>query len=377
MPIRRQSVRILQKETHPMRQFLISAVALAALAVFASPACRADKVDDFIKDHMAKEHIPGLSLAVVKDGKVARAQGYGFANLELKVPASPETVYILHSVSKQFVATAAMQLVEQGKLGLQDPVSKYFPDAPEMWKDVKVWHLLSHTSGIKDYLNDVNLDLPDGSTQMDILHAVMKLPMNFQPGEKWSYNNTGFLMLAQIIHQITGQTTQEYLKEHVWGPLGMTSARASSKTDIIPDRASYYLWRKDHWENGEFPYTTEQIGAGGMMSNVLDLAKWDASLYTSKILSDASRSQMFTPVTLNDGSKAPYGYGFFVKDFSGHRMIWHYGATAFLRTNISRFIDDKLTIIVLTSGGAPKINDIAQGVAAIVNPTLGAAIAKG
>jgi CubicO group peptidase (beta-lactamase class C family) len=352
-------------------------IALVSLASLLAPACRADRIDDFVQDHMKKEHIPGLSMAVVRDGKLVRAQGYGFADLELNVRASDRTVYILHSVSKQFVAAATMQLVEKGKIGLQDPVSKYFPDIPETWKDVKVWHLLSHTSGIKDYLNDVNLDLPDGSTQMDILHAVMKLDMNFQPGDKWSYNNTGFLMLAQIIRQVTGQTTQEYLKEHIWTPLGMTTARASSKTDIIPNRASYYLWRTDHWENGEFPYTTEQIGAGGMMSDARDLAKWDIALYTNKILSEASRKQMFTPVTLNDGSKAPYGYGFFVKDFSGHRMIWHYGATAFLRTNISRFVDDKLTVIILTSGGAPKVNDIAQGVAALASPAIAAAIAKG
>jgi len=350
---------------------------VCSLLTFLASASRADKVDDFVRGHMAREHIPGLSLAVVRDGKVVRAQGYGWANLELRVPATPETVYIIHSVSKQFVVAAAMQLVEQGKLGLDDPASKYLPDIPAAWKDVRIWHLLSHTSGIKDYLNDVDLDLPDGATMVDKMHAVAELPMNFQPGEKWKYNNTGFLMMALIIQKLTGRTTQEYLKENIWGPLGMASARASSRTAIIPNRASYYLWRTDYWENGEFPYTSEQIGAGGMMTNVLDLAKWDASLYTNKILTQASRDRMFTPVTLNDGSKAPYGLGFFVKDYNGHRMVWHYGSTGYLRANISRFVDDRLTVIVLANGGAPKINDIAQGVAGLMDPAIAAAMAKG
>lgn len=361
-----------------MRRYLVLATALMPiLGAMDSRPCRADAVDDFVRNNMAKQHIPGLSLAVVKAGKVIRAQGYGYANLELHVPATPKTVYVLHSVSKQFIAAATMLLVEQGKIGLDDPASKYFPDAPEIWKGVKVRHLLSHTSGIKDYLNDVNLDLPDAATQMDTLHAVMKLPMNFQPGGKWSYNNTGFLMLALIIRQVTGQTTTEFLTEHIYRPLGMSSSRANSKTDIIPNRSSKYIWAKDRWVNAEFPYTVEQIAAGGMMSTVLDLAKWDASLYTNKILKKSSRDLMFTAVRLNDGSRANYGFGFFVKDYSGHRMVWHYGSTDYKRTNISRFIDDKLTVIVLTNGGDPDVNGIAKGVAGIYNPALAAAIKKG
>lgn len=353
---------------------VLPVVAISLLAL--SPACRADKVDDIVREHMKQEHVPGLSLGVVKDGKLVRATGYGFCNLELNVPASSKTVYVLYSLSKQFVTAAAMQLVEQGKLSLDDPSSKWFPEQPAEWKDVTVRMLLSHTSGIKDYVNDVDLDLPDGATMLDKLHAVMKLPMNFQPGEKWRYNNTGFLMMALIIQKITGQTTQAYLKEHVWNPLGMTASRASSATDIIPNRASAYLWDKDHWINGEFPYTTEMIAAGGMMSDVEDLAKWDISLYGNKVLSERSRDLMMTPVTLKDGSKAPYGLGFFITEFPGHRLIWHYGSSGHYRANISRFIDDKITVIVLANGGDPNVNSIAKEVAATYSAALATAISQ-
>lgn len=351
--------------------------ALAFAAVALASACRADKVDDNVQNHMKKEHVPGLSLGVVKDGKVVRAKGYGFCNLELNVPASPETMYVLYSLSKQFVAAAAMQLVEQGKLSLDDPVSKWFPDEPDTWKAITVRQILSHTSGTKDYVNDVDLDLPAGASMQDKLNAVMKLPMNFAPGEKWRYNNTGFVMMAIIIQKITGQTTQDYLKQHIWGPLDMTASRAASATDIIPNRASNYLWDKDHWINGEFPYTAEMIAAGGMMSDVSDLMKWDQALYTDKVLSQKSRDLMMTPVTLNDGGKAPYGLGFFITNYGDHRLIWHYGSSGHYRTNISRFVDDKITVIVLTNGGDPKVNDIAKEVAATYSRPLAEAIAKG
>lgn len=339
--------------------------AVVVACVLLTAPVRADVVDDQIRDVMHQTHVPGLSMAVVSNGKVIRAQGYGFANLELKVPATPETVYSLHSVSKQLCATGIMLLVREGKVGLDDPVTKYFPGTSPAWDGISVRHLLHHTSGIPDYLNDgLNLNLAADAPDSAIPPAVARVPLKFKPGEKYSYSNTGYVMLAQIIHQVTGKPDPVLLAERVFKPLGMTATRNSDSKAIIPNRAARYVWRAGTFANGAPPADAEEIADGGTLSTVLDLAKWDISLYTDKILTEAERKQMWTPGTVTDPAGCKYGFGFFCDTYKGRPRIWHYGSSGIgQRAVVARYPDDKLSVILLVNGGEPVLTRLVNQVA--------------
>jgi CubicO group peptidase (beta-lactamase class C family) len=314
---------------------------------------RADAVDDYIEKQMQRQHIPGLSLAVVKDGKVIKANGYGLANIETKAPATPETVYQLASVTKQFTATAILLLVQDGKVALDDPVSRYLRGTPETWKDITVRHLLTHTSGIKDYLNELHENTREDTTTEKILRLVTGLPMNFAPGERFGYSNTGYVMLAMIVNEVSGKPYDVFLAERVFKPLGMNATRRSSLDDIIPNRAAGYTWTGSGWRNS--PYLNPTLwdnGDGGMLSTVLDLAKWDAALGGDTLLTGAVKERMWTAGTLKDGKSFDYGFGWAVDQQRGHRRIWHSGGRPGTATIISRYVDDRITVILLTNSGA-------------------------
>jgi CubicO group peptidase (beta-lactamase class C family) len=324
----------------------------------------ADAVDNEIRSEMHKRHIPGLALAIVRNGKVIRSKGYGFANLELGIRATPDTVFSLHSVSKQFCAAGIMLLIRDGKIKLDDPVTRYFPECSPAWDAIQVRHLLNHTSGIPDYLNE-DLKLPDAASDSAIPGAVSKLPLKFAPGSKFAYSNTGYLMLALMIHQLTGRPDPEFLRERIFKPLGMASSRTSSQADIIPRRAARYDWQNGHFVNGRPPSTVPEIGDGGMLSTVLDLARWDAALYTDRILTAGEIRLMWTPGPYDEEEKAHYGFGFYLDSFNGHRRVWHYGAGfSGERSVIARYVDDKVTVIILVNGGEPKLPALVNRIAA-------------
>src|SRR5437867_1946835 len=175
----------------------------ALASLIATVSAHADRIDDFVQSAMKQQKIPGLSLAVIRDGAVVKAKGYGLSNLELSVAAKPETVFQSGSMGKQFTATAIMMLVEEGKLGLDDKISKYFSKSPKSWRDITVRHLLTHTSGIKDYTG-ADLNFRQDYTEDDLLKKVETFPLDFKPGDKWSYSNTGYMLLGILIHKVTG-----------------------------------------------------------------------------------------------------------------------------------------------------------------------------
>lgn len=337
----------------------------AASAIATTGAAGADTVDNLIRDVMQKTHVPGLSMAIVRDGRVIRAQGYGFANLESKTPATPETVYSLHSVSKQFCATGIMLLVREGKVGLDDPVTKYFPEGKGVWDGITVRHLLHHTSGIPDYLNDdLSLKIPPDAPDSAVPLAVAKVPLKFKPGEKYAYSNTGYVMLAQIIRQVTGKPDPSFLADRIFKPLGMKATRNADSKVIIPHRAARYAWKDGHFTNGTPPADAEEIADGGMLSTVLDLAKWDTSLYTDKVLTAEERTEMWTPGKVTDPAGCKYGFGFFVDTYKGRPRIWHYGSSGIgQRAVIARYPADKLCVILLVNGGEPVLTRLVNQIA--------------
>src|SRR3989475_13312300 len=315
------------------RALLLSARLIFVFAVLAagldSPIRAQDaitsKVDDYIKAEMQRQHIPGLSLAVLKDGQIILAKGYGFANVEHQVSVKPETIFQSGSMGKQFTATAVMMLVEAGKLSLSDPITKYFSDAPDSWKIITVRHLLTHTAGTTDYPRD--FDFRRDYTEDELLKRAEVIPLSFQPGEKWSYSNLGYVLLGILIHKVSGQFYGDFLQERVFQPLGMTTARIISEADIIPNRAAGYRLVKGELKNQEWDSPSRNTTAdGALYLTVYDMAKWDAALYSEKLLKRSSLQQMWTPVKLNGGKTQDYGFGWGFGAVNGHHIIEHGGA---------------------------------------------------
>jgi CubicO group peptidase (beta-lactamase class C family) len=320
---------------------------------------------------MAKRQIPGLSLLVVRDGKTVRAQGYGFSNLELQVPVKPETVFQSGSMGKQFAATAVMMLVEEGKVRLDDPLTKYFSDAPPAWARVTVGQLLRHTAGFTDYPE--NYDFRRDRTEAELLKVVEAIPLAYPPGTKFEYSNLGYLTLGILMHRVTGEFYGDFLQQRIFAPLGMTTTRIISEADIIPNRAAGYRLVKGELKNQEWVAPSLNTTAdGSLYFSILDLAKWDAALNTEKLLKRSSLQKMWTPAKLSTGQPNPdnYGLGWFIADIHGHRIVEHEGAWQGFTTNISRYLDDRLTIVVLTNceNGAPA--EIAHHLAGMYVPQL-------
>ena len=304
--------------------------------------------------------IPGTSVAVVRNGKIIKAAGYGFANIELNVPATPETIFQAGSTGKQFLATAILLLTEEGKLSLDDSIAKYFPEAPTWWNPITIRHLLTHTSGLPDvwgesdsrgmYANAL-LDMRRDYTEDEMLRAILKLQPSFKPGEKWEYCNTGYQILGFLIRRLTGKSHSEFAHERIFQRLGMDTTRVISESDIVPNRSSGYMIVKGVLKNQEWIAPSLNTTADGpYYMTVLDLAKWDASLYTEKILKRASLEQMWTvQAKLNSGATYPYGLGWFLADVNGHHLMYHTGGNQGFFVNISRYPDDRLTIIVMNN----------------------------
>ena len=337
----------------------------------AEQAAAGDSVDDYIHAQMDKRNIPGLALLVVRNGKIERAQGYGFSNVELQVPVRPETIFQSGSMGKQFTAMAVMMLAEQGKLSIDDPLNKFFPDAPATWKQVKVKNLLSHTGGFTDYPK--NFDMRRDYTEDQLLKIVEGIPLAFPPGSKWSYSNLGYLTLGVLIHRVTGQFYGDLLHDRVFEPLGMTTTRIISEEDIIPNRAAGYRLVKGELKNQEWVSQKVNTTAdGSLYFSILDLAKWDAALREGKFISVQGYKLMWTPFVLNNGKLNPdgYGFGWFISKTNGHRVLEHEGAWQGFNTNISRYIDDGLTVVVLANLEGAHPDEITHHVAGLLIPAL-------
>jgi CubicO group peptidase (beta-lactamase class C family) len=328
----------------------LGSLTLVLLLTSSALAQTSASIDDYVHSEMQRQHIPGLSLLVARGGKIVRAQGYGFSNVELQVPVKPETVFQSGSVGKQFTATAVMMLVEEGKIKLDDPITNYFKDAPAAWRKVTTRELLSHTAGFTDYPE--KFDFRKDYTEADLLKIVEGIPLAFTPGTNYSYANLGYLTLGILIHQVTGEFYGDFLQERIFRPLGMTTTRIMSEADIVPNRAAGYRLVKGELKNQEWVSPTLNTTAdGALYFSILDLAKWDAALYTEKLLRRSSFEQMWTPTKLLNGQPNPgdYGFGWRVTKQNGHRLLDHGGAWQGFEVHISRYVDDKLTVVVLTN----------------------------
>lgn len=333
-------------------------------------AAPAEAIDDFVQAQMQRLHCPGLALAVLREGQSPFTNGYGLANVELSAPVTTETVFEVASITKSFTATAVMMLVEEGKIDLDQKVTRYLPDLPTAWSEVTVWHLLTHTSGIKSYTWLPDFDV---AWQKDeIIPRVSGSPLEFLPGDRYAYNNTGFFLLGLLIEKLTGKTVGEFKEERIFAPLQMTTTRPNDVRMVVRNRASGYIWNDGELRNSCYRSPTWGNGAGWTLSTISDLVKWDEALYTERLLKRSSLEHMWTPATLNGGEAIEYGLGWSVKDLGGERVVGHGGGTSGFATFIARFITDRFTAIVLMncgSGDSVPAYEVATGVARLVRPS--------
>jgi CubicO group peptidase (beta-lactamase class C family) len=360
----------------------MGAICAAAQTPASLSADQQQAIDSFVAQQMARQRIPGLAIGIYSRGTVLLAKGYGLSSVELNVPVKPETIFQSGSVGKQFVSAAVMMLVEEGKISLDDSVTKYFQDAPATWKPILIKNLLSHTSGLSEYESPdrtgpkgpfyLRLDFSEDALAIQI----EKMPIEWAPGEKWGYRNTNYVLLGIIIHKITGVPYAEFLGERIFKPLGMNSTRLISERDIIPNRAAgYEIDAKGELKNQEWVSPTfDSTADGALYFNVLDLAKWDEALYGTKLLKQSSLDRIWTVYPLNDGKPNPAGYGFAwsIGEQNGHKRIEHGGAWQGFTCQIARYPDDAVSVVALTNldAGHSDPGVIAHVVAGLVNPAL-------
>jgi D-alanyl-D-alanine carboxypeptidase len=314
------------------------------------------RLDEYIQTEMRKSKIVGLSLAIVRNGHLVKAKGYGFANIETRTPATPETIYKIGSISKQFLASGIMLLVADGKVSLDDPITKYLNAAPQSWEKITVRELLTHTSGLAAQRPEND---PPGyepfkiQPDADLIRRNYSIPLEFAPGTKWRYSNLGYFVIAEIITRASGVPWNEYLSAMIFAPAGMAATRVTSTTDIVPNRADGYVLEDGRLQKAESWIAVRPSGA--FLSNVLDMAKWDAVLYSDRVLTASMRERMWTPANLADGTTYPYGFGWSLDSWHGHRRIDHNGGIPGFLSDFERFVDDELAVIVLmnTSSGNP------------------------
>lgn len=358
----------------------LSFLFLISTCCYAQPPT--DKIDKYIEAAMAERQIPGLALAVIQDGVPIKVKGYGLADIELNVPVKPETIFQSGSVGKQFTATAIVQLAEDGKLNLDDKISRYFQNSPPAWQTITIRNLLTHISGIPEYGEDptgikTGINFQKNYTEDELLKKAMAMPLDFQPGEKWSYSNTGYVLLGILIHKVTGKFYGDILQERIFQPLSMETARIINEADIIPNRAAGYELKNGEWRNQSWVSPSLNTTAdGSLYFTILDLIKWDAALTKEKIVSRTSFQEMVIPVRLNSGSSYPYGFGWRVSPVNGHKAYQHSGIWQGFNANIARFPDDKITVIILTNLNPSNPGIIARDVAALYVPELARTVYK-
>jgi CubicO group peptidase (beta-lactamase class C family) len=331
-----------------------------------STAMRARLVDAMFAEFTVPGS-PGAAVVVAHGDSVILARGYGLADVEHGVPITPATSFRLASVTKQFTAAAVLSLVEDGKVGLDDRIGDLLADVPAYAREVRVRHLLAHTSGLPDY--EPILGSGDGpqATDLDVLallHRATKL--YFAPGTSWRYSNSGYALLALIVERRSGDTFARYLRRRVFDRAGMTTAVAHvDGVDTVANRAFGYSRRGGAWIRTDQSRTSAVLGDGGIYASAAELARWSAALDRHTVLAESTIALATTPTVLASGISTHYGFGWFLDEFQGHRRQRHEGDTIGFRTALQRYPDEQLTVIVLVNRAAVPIDALSDGVARI------------
>jgi CubicO group peptidase (beta-lactamase class C family) len=326
------------------------------------------QIDALFAEHNSWDR-PGLAIAVVKDGQLLYARGYGCANLEYDIPITPSTIFHVASVSKQFTCFAVVLLAEEGKLSLDDDVRKHVPEVPDFGKTITLRHLMNHTSGVRDQwtlLAIAGWRLDDVITRDHILKMMRRQhDLNFTPGAEYSYSNMGYTLLAEVVANVSGQSFREFTSERIFKPLGMTHTHFhDSHEEIVPNRAYSYEKDGDHFHNAVLSYAN--VGATSLFTTVEDLSRWLTNLDTGAVGGSHLLTEMHTPGVLNDGKKIDYALGLTIGTYRGQKIVGHSGSDAGYRTHVVRFPQEKLGIVVLSNLGSVNATQAAFGIADVV-----------
>ena len=350
-----------QKKRVPFIAFavlLFSILTMPAVAP-ADPAGPAQKaVDDALAKRIDavmaeiyKPGEPGAAIIVRKDGRTIFRKGYGMADMELGVPVEPDMVFRLGSITKQFTAVSILMLAEQGKLSLQDEITKFLPDLPTQGRTITIEHLLTHTSGLKSYTN-LSEWLPlwrKDMTVREIIDLTRDKPMEFAPGERWNYNNTGYVLLGAVIEKVSGLTYEDYVNKMMFGPLGLKHSYYGNAERIIPRRIPGYQMGKDGFVNAPYLSMTQPYAAGSILSSVDDLAIWNDAVFSGKLIKKEWLDKAFTPYPLKNGESTGYGFGWFIANYQGHRIIEHGGGIHGFSTYEMTLPEDRIFLAILTN----------------------------
>jgi len=342
--------------------FILTFLLIQSINLNAQSISTDSLVNAFILEQQTKYNIPGIAVAVISKGQIIKATGYGFINLDNKVPATPTSIFAIASMDKQMTATAIMMLYEQGKIKLENTLDMYFDSIPDFWKTIAIINLLSHTSGLPDVVNEKFNDRPliKYTTEELFAHIKRQTPEN-ETGEGWVYSDANFFLLQLIVEKVSEMSYGEFLKTKMLDPLGMTHTATISPVKVMNERATaYYKSEKksmivNNYRNIDYGPLYNDIG-----TSVTDFAKWDNAITFHKLLKQSSYDLMWTPFILNDGGQvsnlvqhhilwqadASYGYGWALHQFRGHKRVYHSGYTG---TSIFRLPDDSLTVIFFSN----------------------------
>lgn len=344
---------------------ILSAITLFLLTM-PGYAQQLDAADEFINMRFKEMQIPGIAVAVVKDGKIIKAKGYGMANLETSTPVTSSSVFMIASLSKQFIATGILLLQQDGKLSLTDKATKYIDSLPDAWKDISIQQLLSHTAGL--VRDPVDYHPYMEQPIMDVIKSMYTTPLIAAPGDKWLYSNVGYFMLTELITRISEKPWNVFITERLFTPAGMTATRLSTTKDIIPDRVSGYHHTGKELMNAENWISVQPSGA--FISTIDDMVRWELFLGKRKLLTDANRQLLWTVATLNNQSTTRYGMGWYVEFYLGRPRIHHDGQYPGFRANYERFPDDHLAIIILANADNCGLESFALKLAGFYEPNL-------
>ena len=323
---------------------------------------QSERMDQVVQEYTAKQEFMGTVL-VARGGQVLFSRGYGSANLEWNVSNTPETKFRLGSLTKQFTAASILLLEERGKLSVNDPVKKYLPDAPAAWDKVTIFHLLTHTAGLPNFTSfpDYAKLEPFAATPAELVARFRDKPLDFEPGSKWSYSNSGYLLLGYLIEKITGASYEKFVRENIFTPLGMTDTGMDSNTAIIARRAEGYVHQPDGFQHAGFIHMSIPHAAGALYSTTGDLLKWEQGLFGGKLLQPASLEKMTKPFKDN------YAFGLAVETAGGRKIISHGGGIEGFNTELEYFPEDKLVVVVLSNVNGTAPGTIAKKLAGLAH----------
>jgi CubicO group peptidase (beta-lactamase class C family) len=360
------------KRTASFAAGIVRAILIGMMATAAITAARADAMDDYVVRQMAIQHVPGLSLAVIDHGRTVKLKSYGQANLETATPMTPDSVVQIGSLSKSFTAAAIMLLVQDHKLSLDDPVSRYIDEAAPAWRDITIRQMLNHTSGlpIDGVAADAKAVLADYG-EREFLASATAMPLQGRPGAAFVYGNLDYDLLSIVISRVSGQAFGDFLQARLFTPAGLTATRIFDRTAIVPNRAQGYLWA---WGGLRLclPRSASRYrGSASLQSTLRDLVRWDAVLSGDSLLTAESRKQMWRSGTTSDGKATGYGFGWEVAQVNGHALITHNGAMNGFLSSMQLYTDDHVTVIVtINQSDLAESRRIASGVAQLYLPAL-------